>query len=209
MAKLTQSLGTIATQKINAYIKAHQLKSGDKLPTEPELMGYCGVSRSTIREAIQRLKFNGVVTVKQGSGTYVKQPVEIKVSDPRLRKNMKMIEHEVVDELIDDDVDANQWIALKALLARRNQLLTQKQFAKFIDIDIEFHTKIVDLAGNEYLSKWYRELLPLWVNHLNEVIQTQSNFDQNIRYHDQLFDALINRNRKLAIEMIERVGNQS
>ncbi|MHA8138188.1 FadR/GntR family transcriptional regulator [Lactobacillaceae bacterium Scapto_B20] len=208
MAKLSPSLGTIATQKINDYIKDHQLKPGDKLPTEPELMKYCDVSRSTIREAIQRLKYSGVVTVKQGSGTYVNQPVEIKVNNPLLRKNIKMIEHEVIDELIDDDVDPNEWVILKAMLARRNQLLQQQKFAKFIDVDVEFHTKIVDLADNEYLSKWYRELLPLWVIHLNEMIKKQPDFEKNIQYHNQLFDALLNRNRQVAFEMIDRVGKQ-
>jgi GntR family transcriptional repressor for pyruvate dehydrogenase complex len=42
-----------------------------RLPTEKELCLFFGVSRSVIREALAMLKFDGVVSTKQGSGVYV------------------------------------------------------------------------------------------------------------------------------------------
>ncbi|MEJ6400900.1 FadR/GntR family transcriptional regulator [Nicoliella lavandulae] len=207
MSNKKGSLSHVAAQNIVKYIRENGLTAGDKLPTEQQLMTYCNVGRSTIREAIHSLVYTGVVTVKQGSGTYVRQLVEVQVNNPLLRKNIKMIEHEVIDELVNDDVSDDEWITLKAMLGRRNQLLREHKFKDFIDLDVKFHTKIVDLANNTYLSKWYRELMPLWKQHLAELTKQQSDFETNIDYHNRLFNALIERDAKTAVQMIERVGN--
>jgi len=48
------------------------LKPGDKLPTEQQLSRMFGVSRPVIREAISRLKYDGVLESFQGRGVFVK-----------------------------------------------------------------------------------------------------------------------------------------
>ncbi len=49
-----------------------QIKPGEKLPSEGELIKKYGSSKMTIRRAFQLLKDMDVVTSKQGSGIYVK-----------------------------------------------------------------------------------------------------------------------------------------
>ena len=44
---------------------------GSPLPTETELMGFYGVSRHTVRSAIQNLKSRGIVSSRQGKGSTV------------------------------------------------------------------------------------------------------------------------------------------
>jgi len=44
---------------------------GDRLPTERELSERLGVSRSTVREAVQFLQALGVLEIRHGSGTFV------------------------------------------------------------------------------------------------------------------------------------------
>ena len=50
------------------------LKPGDQIPTEPELQAQYGVSRITVRKAIQELAGEGYVTKAQGIGTFVNRP---------------------------------------------------------------------------------------------------------------------------------------
>ncbi|MEA5001918.1 MAG: GntR family transcriptional regulator [Christensenella sp.] len=57
--------------KLFKYIKANKLKVGDKLPSENQLSELLGVSRLTLREAINALKNEGVVYSVQGKGTFV------------------------------------------------------------------------------------------------------------------------------------------
>ncbi len=47
------------------------LKPGDRLPTEKALGDAFGVSRAVVREAIARLKADGLIETRQGSGAFV------------------------------------------------------------------------------------------------------------------------------------------
>ncbi len=51
------------------------LEPGDKLPNEMELSKELGVSRATLREAIQALTMQGVLEVHRGRGTFVSRQV--------------------------------------------------------------------------------------------------------------------------------------
>ena len=48
-----------------------ELKPGDRLPTEKTLGEAFGVSRAVVREAIARLKADGLIETRQGSGAFV------------------------------------------------------------------------------------------------------------------------------------------
>lgn len=47
------------------------MKPGNRLPTERELAEDCGLARSTVRQALNRLEADGVIGRRQGAGTYV------------------------------------------------------------------------------------------------------------------------------------------
>ncbi len=61
---------------LSASIREGQLKTGDKLPTETEIMARFDVSRTVVREAISRLQASGLVETRHGIGTFVIQPPE-------------------------------------------------------------------------------------------------------------------------------------
>src|SRR5258705_4825728 len=50
------------------------LKLGDQLPTEDSLIARFGVSRITVRRAIQNLVSRGLVEIRRGKGTFVATP---------------------------------------------------------------------------------------------------------------------------------------
>ncbi len=52
-------------------ITAGKLQPGDRLPTEMALCERYGISRAAVREGIARLKADGLVETRQGSGAYV------------------------------------------------------------------------------------------------------------------------------------------
>jgi GntR family transcriptional regulator len=51
-----------------------ELKPGDRLPSEEELLTRFSVSRITVRRAIQNLIQRGIVEIRRGHGTYVLAP---------------------------------------------------------------------------------------------------------------------------------------
>lgn len=67
--------------EIIAYISDNKLQQGDKLPNEAQLMEITGAGRSSVREAMKLLASRNIVTIKQGSGTYVANKPGV-VDDP-------------------------------------------------------------------------------------------------------------------------------
>lgn len=71
---------------IIAAILRGELADNRKLPTEVELAARYGASRTTIREALSRLRSEGVVVSRRGSGNYVQQlPMDERQERPRIR----------------------------------------------------------------------------------------------------------------------------
>ena len=59
-----KTLSERAAEMIRQYIRDREMEEGDKLPNEFRLMEICGVSRSTVREAIKILTFEGLIEVR-------------------------------------------------------------------------------------------------------------------------------------------------
>lgn len=64
-------LGNALAGKLAAAITAGEFPPGGRLPTEKQLVERFVVSRAVVREAIARLKTEGFVETRQGSGAFV------------------------------------------------------------------------------------------------------------------------------------------
>jgi GntR family transcriptional regulator len=62
-------------QALRSWLAAGGHRQGDRLPPELELAAMLGVSRGTLRTALDRLEESGEITRRQGSGTYVGKAV--------------------------------------------------------------------------------------------------------------------------------------
>ena len=63
-------------QQLLELIQTTQLQSGAKLPTERALSEQLGVSRTALREAIQKLASRGVLESRVGSGTFLRERMQ-------------------------------------------------------------------------------------------------------------------------------------
>jgi len=60
-------------EQIGILVAEGQLNPGDRLPSERELAERFQVSRASIREAISALEMMGLIEVRSGEGTYIRQ----------------------------------------------------------------------------------------------------------------------------------------
>ena len=74
-ARQRSSLVDDTEDALRAWLATGARRPGDRLPPELELAGMLGVSRGTLRTALDRLEEAGEITRRQGSGTYVGQAV--------------------------------------------------------------------------------------------------------------------------------------
>ncbi|MCK0753036.1 GntR family transcriptional regulator [Chromohalobacter japonicus] len=77
-------LADVITERLEAMLLEGSLKPGEKLPPERELAEHFGVSRPSLREAIQKLAARGLLTSRQGGGTFVSEQLNNSYSDPLL-----------------------------------------------------------------------------------------------------------------------------
>ncbi len=56
---------------IKSQISGEVWKAGERLPSEPELCQQYGVSRTVVRQALQELEYNQLITRLKGRGTFV------------------------------------------------------------------------------------------------------------------------------------------
>jgi len=150
-------------EQIKELIIRGEYKSGDKLPSETDLCEMFGVSRITIRESLKKLNMMGLVDIRQGSGTYVRN-VDLGAF---MRHLFQLIEFEDID--INTIYDAREIIeggaAYLAAINRTDeecrelgQILSQlKDSVDTGDIvlarrfDTEFHIQLSKMTHNTLL----------------------------------------------------------
>lgn len=77
-----KKVSTQIAEQIRSSILAGEFAPGDKLPPERELAEMFGVSRPSVREALNLLASSGLVMSYQGGGTVVKSLVETSSANP-------------------------------------------------------------------------------------------------------------------------------
>ena len=68
--------------QLKLAISSGAIKVGERLPSERELAEQMGVSRPSVREALQKLEILGMVQAIQGGGTVVKNLTEQEIRTP-------------------------------------------------------------------------------------------------------------------------------
>lgn len=153
-------------QDLSARIGVGALRPGDRLPTERELMGTFGVSRTVVREAISGLRAEGLVVTQQGKGAFV--------SHQGARAAFRLTEADVVtlqDVVRVMEVRIGLEAETAALAARRrtDAQLAQMRSAleeieasveasdKSVDADQRFHRLVAEATGNGYFVELLRQ----------------------------------------------------
>ena len=194
---------------IKNYIQEHDLKAGDRLPSQADMLQMMGVSRTALREAIKTLEAKEILEVKNGKGVYVKdnfkealchqisfekeQQSLIEILEVRnaLEKEMlKLIVRNSTDEELED-----LGKTVKVLMEKYNR--GERQNVE----DKEFHQKLYKMCHHE-LFEQLLEFLSERMDMMWEFpLDMESPFTATIPYHKDLYDALCERNAKKAIEI--------
>lgn len=190
------------TQKaIIDEIHKKDLKIGDRLPNETELTKMFDVGRSTIREAVKLLVSKGMLEVRQGSGTYVKQ-LTLREHDPlgiTERADSLQAALELIDARLLLEPEICQWAAQHATedmideLELINSRVEEKIYGKkdYKEEDRMLHQKLVACAGNQVLEHLMEPILQS-IDLMMEMTQFQLD-EETIRTHRHIIEAIRQR----------------
>ena len=169
----THRLSVQVAEQLAAVIGKGKLKSGDKLPTEAQLVAQFGVSRTVVREALSRLKSLGLIESQQGSGIYVSQqnsfqPLNFDMKHAASREAViqivevrRALEAECA-ALAATKRTASDIKAIQNALTRLDKAVARGEDG--VAEDVQFHRAIATAAGNpflistlDYLAQFLRE----------------------------------------------------
>src|SRR5688572_961934 len=139
-------------------IRSGALEPEVRLPSEQMMAVQFGVSRAVIREAIARLKNEGLVKTRQGSGAFVRDwEIASLYLDPDIRQSLesvlaivelrKGIEAEA-SALAAERRTRKELAAIEKALARIAAI--SQQHGDSVRADMQFHRAIAEAAHNPY-----------------------------------------------------------
>ncbi|MGH6613328.1 GntR family transcriptional regulator [Sphingomonas sp.] len=192
MSKSESPVETVVAALV-AGIREGHLSPGQRL-VEGELASRLGVARTTIREALQRLEVNGLVTQERHRGFLVRQLSQARLQDMyEVREALEALAAQLAAPKIKVRPDA-----LVAVMARLNEATATKDLKAFTEANHDFHSLIRHISGNE-IAEDMLERLDLSVYHLQFrlLIERPQVFSTN-EDHQRIADALFAGDGNLA-----------
>ncbi|MFE2677848.1 FadR/GntR family transcriptional regulator [Streptomyces hygroscopicus] len=152
--------------QLRAQITSGEWPVGSRIPTEPELVEQLGVARNTVREAVRALAHNGLLDIRQGSGTYVLATSELAGvmhrrfagADPGHVVELRIALETTAAQLAAERRTEQDLKQLDAQLARRERAWAVGDPGAFVEADTTFHMAIVAASHNDVLAELYADL---------------------------------------------------
>ncbi|CAM4069939.1 pyruvate dehydrogenase complex transcriptional repressor PdhR [Vibrio neonatus] len=212
-------LSDVIEKELETLILDGILSPGKKLPSERELAKQFDVSRPSVREAIQRLEAKGLLTRRQGGGTFVCESLSSNLADPLF--NLLASHSDTQRDLLEtrhalEGISA-YFAALRGTV-EDFQRITECQ--KLLNIPVngddieseakaimEFLIAISEASHNVVLLHIVRSLAPLLQENVSQNLMLLHGRDDAIQklneYREEIVDAITSRQPQRARELCE------
>lgn len=205
-------------EQLEGMILEGTLKSGERLPAERALAEQFGVSRPSLREAIQKLAAKGLLVSRQGGGNYVVETLGSTFSDPLLHllESNPEAQRDLLEFRQTLEASCAYYAALRATEVDRERLTAafdalQDCYARDDEVsrieegaaDARFHLAIAEASHNAVLLHTIRGLFDLLKR--NVVTNIGGMYQQRTETRDML----INQHRDLYLAIIEGRAEQA
>lgn len=192
------NLSQIVSERIKSYILDNELKAGDKLPSEKQLIDTLGVSRTVVREALKSLEMVGVIKIKTGDGIYVDalslKPVLDQVSfrwkqDERRMKELWATRRILELGAVEMAVERYDLEAIGQMEFHNGKMAAKIAKGELpIEEDLQFHRALFRASGNEtffelseVLTDFFTNVRKLHFGNVEDTKQSQLEHDNIIR----------------------------
>jgi DNA-binding FadR family transcriptional regulator len=190
-------------RQIKAMIAEGRLTSGDRLPPERELAEKFLVSRTSVREALRALESLGLVEIRPGEGTFIRE-----VSVDHLIEPLALVmasQREAIAELF----EARRLIepAIAGLAAARATPDEVQEMGRILETqarevaggrtgvtqDAEFHAAIGRAAHNEAITRIAHAVMDLLTQSREESLNTPGRPTRSHQDHRRILEAITRR----------------
>ena len=205
MATQTRPLKTQPhIQLLLDYINQSEFKSGDRLASERELAKNLGISRSSLREAIQVLQVQGRLAVRHGIGIFVvEDEIFSKHGIEELFQMREILEAPAVEWAAERRTSEQLNVIKEAAIALHNATAASPvNFDIVRRLDMEFHLSIAKSAGNKFLNQTLGTLQEIMFNSMDTTLKIPGRIEASQHEHSVIVDAIERRDPIAARLMI-------
>ncbi len=207
-----KTLSRYVTDKITEAMVNGDLKPGDFLPTENQLVEMLGVGKSSVREATKMLEAVGAVEIIKGRGCRIRDEVDMDALSPLTYQLIlqhstagyedlilfRYLTEEAANLLAMDEITPQEMQALEEHHAKMEQ--NYRRGINNLELDIQFHKMIYSAAHNPYLACVGSAVMQLLRPSL--AISNAEHADVVIRNHSVIIDAFRRKDRERMKEAI-------
>lgn len=180
--KIPSNLTTLAYNSIKEYILEGRLDESSRL-TEEFLSTQLGISKSPIREALNRLETEGLIHIEPRKGAYLRRLSVEEVGD--LYDLREALETHVVRT---SRLSPAVLEELHQSLKRQRAFLKADDRAHYIEEDVHFHAELAQTTGNAHLSAVLENIQnQIWLSRRNTYDLSSSTAPG---YHERIVEAL-------------------
>ncbi|MBO0803200.1 MAG: FadR family transcriptional regulator [Nocardiopsaceae bacterium] len=196
------SIADLIARRILDVIASDKLRPGDRLPSERDLAAMLGASRPSLREALRSLKAQGHVEIRHGAGVFVADPATTRtLRDALFAEEMSLIELFDMREVL--ELPAASWAARHhdpdklAAVTAAHDALREASLRPGIDVDrlqqldAAFHLRIVEAAGNRFLSRTLGVLQEMHARGMETTLRIPGRLEASRADHQRILDALL------------------
>lgn len=215
--KKGSSAAKIVADKLLEMAVKRGLKTGDKLPGEVELAAEFKVSRITVREAINGLKFLGILDSAPRRGTTI-AGLDYSSLSKYLGFQMAfspMGEHELLESRIAIESGLMNLVAAKMTQESYRELVTlataceiesngAEDIHKSLIADLNFHRKLLEIAGNQIIMAFGNLIETFFLIHVAQHPGNSIDSKSAAEMHLLIVNALHEKNIDLARGLIRR-----
>lgn len=204
--------------RIRDLIDNKNLEPGDKLPSERMLSEKFGVSRSNIREAIQKLEYYGLLNSRPQSGTFIANigPVAMK----GMLEDILRLEDPDFKSLVETRILLELKTSRLAALRRTDDDLRQMKEAldaysakvingeDAVQEDLLFHLSIAKASGNSTINTFMLIITPEIITNFEKYhVCDKNQAFKGIQEHTDIYEAIKKQEPKLAKEKMKKHFN--
>lgn len=208
-------------EQLKDMISKGELKPGDKLPSERDMAESLGVSRASVREALTALEAMGILNMRPGEGTFVRQTSNCDTFEPLAL--VLAVEQNPGGQMMEvRRVVETELAALAAIRATSEDIQkiyeslqimrTASTVEEAVKADLGFHFSIAEATHNTILLRIMNTVADLMHNSFRsarESLYAESGKGQAIiNEHEAIFTSIKERKAEEArCKMLEHINN--
>jgi GntR family transcriptional regulator, transcriptional repressor for pyruvate dehydrogenase complex len=210
-------------ETIHEMIRNGQLKPGNKLDSVQQLAENFQVGRSAIREALSALKAMGLVEMKQGEGTYIREFEVDQINFP-LSTAILMNKKDVLDLLEVRKIIETGAVMVAASRRSETHLKTMETLLNEMKevqgdeelgekADLKFHLAIAEASENAMLANLLNQISELMVETMKEtrriwLYSKQTTTTKLYKEHMEIYEAVKSQDQERAMQaMLTHIEN--